>query len=158
MIKHTSAPTHTYIYIYIYTRVYRHFDCLDRRESTAATSPQSPPWKLDRCVRSFSVLCAPSLLFPRNVTRVSVVYTRAHTRMMIAFTHAFHAPRRDIWRICRFRGRRYVGGSGTKGKEGGERVREGIGNGAEVMSIIGFNIGALGKPVYKYPYGTVITT
>lgn len=51
-----------------------------------------------------------------------------------------------------------MGGSGTKGKEGGERVREGIGNGAEVMSIIGFNIGALGKPVYKYPYGTVITT
>lgn len=131
MIKHTSAPTHTYIYIYIYiyTRVYRHFDCLDRRESTAATSPQSPPWKLDRCVRSFSVLCAPSLLFPRNVTRVSVVYTRAHTRMMIAFTHAFHAPRRDIWRICRFRGRRYVGGSGTKGKEGEKGFEKGSGTG-----------------------------
>lgn len=44
------------------------------------------------------------------------------------------------------------------GGGGGRRVREGIGNGAEVMSIIGFNIGALGKPVYKYPYGTVITT
>jgi len=27
-----------------------------------------------------------------------------------------------------------------------------------VMSIIGFNIDALGKPVYKYPYATVITT
>lgn len=58
-----------------------------------------------------------------------------------------------------------MGGSGTKGRrderEGGGgscRVREGIGSGAEVMSIIGFNIGALGKPVYKYPYGTVITT
>lgn len=36
--------------------------------------------------------------------------------------------------------------------------RDGIGNGAGVMSIIGFNIGALGKPVYKYPHGTVITT
>lgn len=45
-----------------------------------------------------------------------------------------------------------------RGGEGRRRVREGIGNGAEVMSIIGFNIGALGKPVYKYPYGTVITT
>ncbi|KOX71230.1 Ankyrin repeat and sterile alpha motif domain-containing protein 1B [Melipona quadrifasciata] len=34
--------------------------------------------------------------------------------------------------------------------EKGFRVRGGLG----VMSIIGFNIGALGKPVYKYPYGT----
>lgn len=30
--------------------------------------------------------------------------------------------------------------------------------GRGVMSIIGFNIDALGKPVYKYPYATVITT
>lgn len=39
-------------------------------------------------------------------------------------------------------------GEGGEGKDGGRGV----------MSIIGFNIDALGKPVYKYPYATVITT
>lgn len=152
--------------------MYRHFDCLDRRESTVGSSqgPLLARSVHDRCVRSVSKLpclpCTPCTPVCRNVTSgFGWCSIPMHTPVMIAFTHAFHAPRRDIWRIWRFRGRRYVGGSGTKGRrdrvgggEGRRRVREGIGNGAEVMSIIGFNIGALGKPVYKYPYGTVITT
>lgn len=44
-------------------------------------------------------------------------------------------------------------GERTDGREGSVG-----GGGRGVMSIIGFNIDALGKPVYKYPYATVITT
>lgn len=48
-------------------------------------------------------------------------------------------------------------GERTDGREGSVwGVRGDRGRG--VMSIIGFNIDALGKPVYKYPYATVITT
>lgn len=48
---------------------------------------------------------------------------------------------------------------GQRTTESERRVRRERWNGGlGVMSIIGFNIGALGKPVYKYPYGRVITT
>jgi len=53
---------------------------------------------------------------------------------------------------------------GRSGRAKGGRGKRGLpvgsvgGDGRGVMSIIGFNIGALGKPVYKYPYATVITT
>lgn len=131
MIKHTSAPTHTYIYIYIYTRVYRHFDCLDRRESTAATSPQSPPWKLDRCVRSFSVLCAPSLLFPAHVSKrnsgFGCVHTRTHTDDDCVHARVSRAPPRYLADLsvpwAALRGRERDKGEGGGG-EGSRRDRE----------------------------------
>lgn len=105
--------------------------------------------------------------------------TRAHVRgayiATVELTHAFHA-RTTIFSGSTSGG--YIGleqrrGAGERDQswwrreeamgEAGERsararARGWRESGRGVMSIIGFNIGALGKPVYKYPYATVITT
>lgn len=110
------------------------------------------------CTLVFGVVRPLSPLPSKRNSGFGCVHTRTHTDDDCVHARVSRAPPRYLADLsvpwAALRGRERDKGEGG----GGERVREGIGNGAEVMSIIGFNIGALGKPVYKYPYGTVITT
>lgn len=82
----------------------------------------------------------------------------------VGLTHAFHT-RTTLFSVST--SAVLYGAREQKGGRGGGRTRRLMAEreislvrwgGRGVMSIIGFNIGALGKPVYKYPYATVITT
>lgn len=102
------------------------------------------------------------------------MYTRTQGAYiaMVELTHAFHARTMIFSESTSAEGERERGGE--EGKRGEKELyrarivarrgkgvvgRDGsVGGGRGVMSIIGFNIDALGKPVYKYPYATVITT
>lgn len=130
--SYTHTHTYTHIHIHVCTGILTVWTGANLRQQPAPRAP-SPLLALctetrSLCTLVFGVVHAPPSP-PTSPTHASKrnsgfgCVPNVHTPVMIAFTHAFHAPRRDIWRICRFRGRRYVGGSGTKGR----RDREGGG-------------------------------